>query len=81
MEGEPPIAFSDDDGRRWTVDACPAPRPDSPDNEVLIFTSEDGERRTCNGCRPVGATWEAVEERVWRALLHYADEVKRERGV
>jgi len=72
---ERPIAFEDEDGVRWAVVSRPAPRPDSPDNEVLVFTSQDGKRRTCNGCRPKGGAWDDVEERVWRALLHYADEV------
>ena len=76
-----PVQFSDDDGTRWTVVARPAPRPDSPDNEVLVFTSEDGARRTCNGCRPQGATWDDVEVRVWQALLRYADaDVPEARG-
>jgi hypothetical protein len=77
---ERPIAFVDDDGVRWTVVSRPAPRPDSPDNEVLIFTSDEGKRRTCDGCRPEGATWVDIEDRVWRALLHYADEAPEGRG-
>jgi hypothetical protein len=68
-----PIQFADDDGIRWSVDARPAPRPDAPENELLIFVSDDGQRRACNGARPPGATWQDVEERVWRALLRYAD--------
>jgi len=75
-----PIAFHDEQGIRWTVTAQPGARSDEPGNVTLIFTSESGERRTCEGCLPDGGTWEDVDERAWRALLHHADVVAASAG-
>ena len=67
-----PIAFYDERGVRWTVAADPAPPPGDPGNATLVFTSESGERRTCEGCLPEGGSWDDVDERVWCTLLRYA---------
>jgi hypothetical protein len=67
------IAFPDEFGVRWTVAPLAAPRSDEPGNTTLVFTSESGERRTCDACLPEGTTWEEVEERVWVALLRYSE--------
>jgi hypothetical protein len=76
-----PIAFNDELGVRWTVAAHAAPRPNEPSNTTLVFTSESGERRTCDACLPPGATWDDVEERIWSALLRYSDTAPHESGV
>lgn len=68
-----PIAFYDEQGIQWTVLAHPAPQRESPDKATLVFTSEAGERRTCEGCLPEGGTWDEVDERVWCALVRHAD--------
>ena len=67
------IAFYDERGVRWTVATRPALRPDDPGNTTLVFTSERGERRVCEGCLPEGGTWEDVDDRVWCALLRHAE--------
>jgi hypothetical protein len=67
------IAFDDEDGVRWNVTPRRAPPSEEPANTTLVFTSETGERRTYTTCLPEGATWDDVEERVWCALLRYAD--------
>jgi hypothetical protein len=69
------IAFFDERGVRWTVAAQPAPRPDDPHTTTLLFTSEPGERRTCEGSLPEGGTWEDVDDRVWCTLLRHAQVV------
>jgi hypothetical protein len=68
-----PIAFHDADGVRWRAVPHAAPGPGHPGNTTLVFTSERGERRTCDGCLPEGGTWEEVDERVWCALLRHAE--------
>jgi hypothetical protein len=73
---ESPITFWDDVGVRWTVVARRVPRTGQPDDEVLIFTSESGERRSCDGCLPEGAAWENVQERAWRTLLRHSESVR-----
>jgi hypothetical protein len=67
------IAFADEDGIRWTVTPRSATPSEESGNTTLVFTSESGERRTCTACLPHGGTWDDVEERVWCALLRYAD--------
>ena len=69
------IAFSDERGVRWTVAMQPAPRAEQPGRTTLVFTSEPGERRTCEGCLPEGGTWDDVDERVWCARLRHAEVV------
>ena len=69
------IAFHDEEGVRWRVVPHPAPGPEDPGNTTLVFTSERGERRTCEGCLPEGGTWDDVDERVWCALLRHAEVV------
>ena len=67
-----PIAFRDEKAVRWTVVAHrPAKDPD-PSHTTLVFTSEGGELRICDGCLPDGATWDEVEDRAWCVLLHHA---------
>jgi hypothetical protein len=66
-------AFHDEQRLRWTVVAQTAPRSEESGNTVLVFTSEQGERRMCHGCLPEGGTWDEVDERVWRALLRHAE--------
>jgi hypothetical protein len=58
---------------RWTVSPHGAPSSEEPGETTLIFTSESGEQRTCTASLPEGGTWDDVEERVWCALLRYAD--------
>jgi hypothetical protein len=70
-----PIAFHDAEGVRWRVVPHAALGPEHPRNTTLVFTSERGDRRTCDGCLPEGGTWEEVDERVWCALLRHADAV------
>ena len=67
------IAFHDEKGVRWTVEPHPSPLPKEPAHTTLLFTSERGERRRCVGCLPEGGTWDDVDERVWWALLRYAE--------
>jgi hypothetical protein len=67
------IDFHDADGLGWRVVPQPAPAPEAPGNMTLVFTSERGERRTCDARLPEGGTWEDVDERVWCALLRHAE--------
>jgi hypothetical protein len=67
------ITFRDEHAVRWTVAPQPAPEGDTPDRTTLVFTSEWGERRVCEGCLPEGGTWDDVDQRVWCALLRHAD--------
>jgi len=67
------ITFRDEDAVRWMVVPQPAPGGDTPVRTTLVFTSERGERRTCEGCLPEGGTWDDVDQRVWCALLRHAD--------
>lgn len=76
-----PIAFQDEFGVRWTVAPQAAPRADEPNNNTLVFTSDSGERRTCDACLPEGTSWEDVEERVWAALLRYSEVAPDRPGV
>jgi hypothetical protein len=67
------IAFHDAAGVRWSVLPHSAPGPEHARNTTLVFMSERGERRTCDGCLPEGGTWDEVDERVWCALLRHAE--------
>jgi hypothetical protein len=67
------VAFHDENGVRWTVVPHSAPQAEAAGRTTLVFTSERGERRTCEGCLPEGGTWDDVDERVWRALLRYSE--------
>ena len=66
------IAFHDEKSVRWTVVPQCSPGSDEPGHATLVFTSEAGERRTCDGCLPPSGAWEEVEQRVWCALLRHA---------
>jgi hypothetical protein len=74
------IAFADEDGVRWTVTPRSAPPSEEPGKTTLVFTSESGEQRRCTACLPEGGTWDDVEERVWCALLRYADAAPESRS-
>jgi hypothetical protein len=67
------ISFRDEKAVRWTVVPHPAPQYEEPGHTTLVFTSERGERRTCDGCLPEGGLWEDVDERAWRTLLRHAE--------
>ena len=68
------IAFEDEDGVRWTVTPRRASRSGTdPAETTLVFTSESGQRRTCEACLPEGASWDDVDERVWWTLLRHAE--------
>jgi hypothetical protein len=73
IEALMPIAFEDENAVRWTVVPQPTPRPGEPGHTTLVFTSERGERRTCDGCLPERGTWDEVDQRVWCALLRHAE--------
>jgi hypothetical protein len=68
-----PVDFQDESGARWTVDANAAPRSEEPGKTTLVFTSQSGECRICDAALPEGATWDDVDERIWRTLLRYAE--------
>lgn len=65
--------FRDEQGLRWTVQPRSAIERDGPSHTRLIFTSESGEHRMSEAWLPAGASWDAVEERTWCALLRYSD--------
>ena len=67
------IAFRDERSVRWTVVPQRSSLAGEPSHTTLIFTSDGGERRSCDGCLPEGGTWEEVDVRAWRALLHHAE--------
>ncbi len=68
-----PIDFQDESGARWTVETLAASPAGEPGRTTLVFTSPSGERRICDACLPEGATWEEVDDRIWRTLLRYAE--------
>jgi hypothetical protein len=68
-----PITFRDEKAVCWTVASHSSPRSDEPGHTTLVFTSEGGEQRTCDGWLPPNGVWEDVEERAWRALLRHAE--------
>jgi hypothetical protein len=69
--GSTPIAFCDELGVGWTVvvhggDALRG-------WATLDFTSDTGERRTCECCAPESGTWAEMDEAAWRVLLRHAE--------